>query len=854
MVDTGVDPGSTMVAQTLAIAATTNEFFGGIDFTPDLRPLITSDPASYSTTNGGSASFSISAQSVYAVTYQWLQNGTNLSGATSSTLNLAGLDTSFNNYLYQCVATNNYGAVTSAPATLIVTASPVAPAITSGTNNVPAFVGSKTTFAPVTASGTEPFTYQWYQGSTLLTDDGVKYSGSTTASLTISNLTTADSGSYYAVVANAAGYASNVVDILTVNYHLATISPGQPLSVTTFAGLSTSLTATSTGGTDPVTNQWYRGNVALTDGSEFSGTSTPTLTISPAAVGDSGTNYYIVVSNPGGAVTSQVATVSVIAPPPHSSVGYSNELYTQNFDSLPDPGGVSVNSINNPLDNGSINGVAYSLANPFDFTYPVILNSYVGGLGISKLAGWYGAADTNFAGVDGITRFGAQDGDQSTGGVIDFGPNDVNGGVVGTNRALGLLSTGTTGSTTFALKLVNTSGKTNYYLDIGFVGELWRNNTGTRTMSFGYTYDTGATNFVLTSSAISNSTLVPSLAFNFPTSLVVTPTDGTQPSNQVSLVTNNMPLASPWAPGDALWLIWSVEYYGSGGGQGYAIDNLIVDGTTNTTTAPLATTTAASKITSTSAQLNSTITPNNGPTTFWFQYGPTVSYGSSTATNFQGIVTGSGTASTTIAGLSQLTGYHYRVGASNIAGVVFGSDQTFTTLTNPVVTTSAASSVNAGSGTLNGSVNPNNNAATYWFQYGTSTSYGSFTATNNLASGSSAVAVNVGISGLQPNTTYHYRLVGSTAAATVNGSDKTLTTLAVTPPTLGNASFSGGNFQLSFTDTAGASFNVYGTNNLLAPKATWPLIGHAVENPAASGHYFFTNSVGTNSVFYYYVH
>ncbi len=208
------------------------------------------------------------------------------------------------------------------------------------------------------------------------------------------------------------------------------------------------------------------------------------------------------------------------------------------------------------------------------------------------MKGWYGAADTLYTGVDGITRFGAQDGDQSTGGVIDFGPNDVNGGIIGTNRALGLLSTSTTGSTTFALKLVNNSVNTLNYINLSFLGELWRNNTGARTMSFGYALDNTANTFVLTSESISSSTLVPGLAFSFPTAGVVTVVDGTQPSNQVSLAGNNLVLSGPWQPGAALWLIWSIDYYGSGGGQGYAIDNLSFSATTAPITVPQLTGTA----------------------------------------------------------------------------------------------------------------------------------------------------------------------------------------------------------------------------------------------------------------------
>ncbi len=581
IVDTGVSPGTNVVAQTLATAGTTNENFRGIDFTPDLRPQIDSAPVGYSTINGGSATFTVAADSVFALSYQWQQNGVNLPGQTNASLTLSALDTSFNNFTYQCVVTNQYGGVTSAPpALLIVTATAQAPAITSGSTSVSGFVGSSTTFAPVTLTGTQPFTYQWYFGTTKLMDDGIKYSGSTGASLTVSNLLTTDAGNYYLVAMNSAGTASNLVDVLTVQFHKASITAGQPVSVTTFVGLTTSLTATQGGGTPPLTNQWFKGTTALTDTGEFSGSATGTLTISPASTNDNG-SYKLVISNGGGSVTSTVATVTVLIPPTPSAVPYSNQVYVQTFDSLPDPGSNSVNSINNPQDVGSINGISYSLANPFDFSYPIITSSYVGGLGLSNtMPGWYGAADTTFPGVDGITRFGAQDGDQTTGGVIDFGPNDGP-GIIGTNRALGLLSTGTTGATTYALKLINQSGKTLNYLDPGFVGELWHNGTGHRVMSFGYTLDNTATNFVLSAQSISNSTLVPGLAFSFPTNLIVIATDGTQPANQTVIVTNNLALASSWQPGAALWLIWGIDFYGSGSGNGYAIDNLNFYATVN---------------------------------------------------------------------------------------------------------------------------------------------------------------------------------------------------------------------------------------------------------------------------------
>ena len=867
IIDVGIKPGTNLVAQTLAIASTTNEFFGGIDFTPDLRPLITMNPSGYATTNGGSAPFSLTVQSAYALSYQWLQNGTNLIGATNASLTLNSLDTTYSNFTYQCVVTNNYGTVTSTPAILIVTAAAVTPVITSGTNYISGYVNGGTAFAAVSATGTEPFSYQWYYETNVLSDglnpngSGSGYSGSLTPSLTVTNLQITDAGNYYLVVMNPAGYASNLVDVLTVNYHLATISAGQPAPVTTFVGVSTSLTATEAGATAPVTNQWFSCNlttnsiitnsVQLTDGGEYTGSATPTLSIAASITNDAG-YYYIVVSNPGGSVTSAVALVTILVPPPLSSVSYSNQLYLQTFDSLPDPGGVSVNSINNPQDPGSINGLAYSLANPFDFTYPVINTSYVGGLGLSKMNGWYGSADTLYTGVDGITRFGAQDGDQTTGGVIDFGPNDVNGGIVGTNRALGLLSTSTTGATSFALKLTNSTGNTLNYINLSFIGELWHNGTSTRTMSFGYSLDNTATNFVLTSSSISNATLVPGLNVSFPTALTVTTVDGTQSSNQVYLATNNLALSSPWQPGAALWLIWSIDFYGTGSGNGYAIDNLSVSGTTVPTTVPTATTSAASKITSTSFQMNGSINPSNGPTAYWFQYGLTTSYGSSTPTNMLGVVSGATSVSAALSGLPQLTGYHYSLVATNIAGMAIGADMLVTTLTNPVVSTLTASNITASSGTMDASVNPNGSTTTYWFKYGATTGYGSSTITNSLPSGAGATIVTNVMTNLLQGTTYHYQINASSAASTAAGSDKSFTTLAVTPPQLGSVIMSGGggSFHFGFTNATGATFSVLATNSLTIPLTNWPVVGHPIESPAGSGNYLFTNSSTTNLQFY----
>jgi len=77
---------------------------------------------------------------------------------------------------------------------------------------------------------------------------------------------------------------------------------------------------------------------------------------------------------------------------------------------------------------------------------------------------------------------------------------------------------------------------------------------------------------------------------------------------------------------------------------------------------------------------------------------------------------------------------------------------------------------------------PDGSATSWYFEWGTSTAYGSKTPLRVAGSGTSDVAVSELLTGLTPATTYHYRLVGDNAAATVFGADRVFTTSTVTPP------------------------------------------------------------------------
>jgi hypothetical protein len=245
-----------------------------------------------------------------------------------------------------------------------------------------------------------------------------------------------------------------------------------------------------------------------------------------------------------------------IATPQHSFIDYTvpGSICTQNFDSLPNPGATSVNA-NNPV---TISGVAYSLANPYDFAFPVVASGGSGGLGNSALAGWYGS------GVS-ASQFGATDGDQTTGGQISFGlPNS-------SNRALGLLATSSTKGTAFGVRFINGTPITLTRMNLQFTGEVWRQSNVPKTLQFYYFVDpTGTAPFPTSATAF-----IPVLNVSLPTVTADSggvAVDGTSPLNQTNLSVLDQTITN-WPPGAALWLVWQMTD-STGKAQGLGIDNL----------------------------------------------------------------------------------------------------------------------------------------------------------------------------------------------------------------------------------------------------------------------------------------
>ena len=204
------------------------------------------------------------------------------------------------------------------------------------------------------------------------------------------------------------------------------------------------------------------------------------------------------------------------------------------------------------------------------------------------------------------------------------------------------------------------------------------------------------------------------------------------------------------------------------------------DRTFSTTTVPTVVTAAASSIGLTSARLNGRVTANGQATTWYFDYGTTTSYGSRTAARSAGSGTGAVNVASSLTGLRRNTTYHFRLVATNASGTTVGGDRSFSTSLQPLVQTGAARDVGATTATLVGSANPRGRATTWWFEYGTTTRYGSQTARRSAGSGSAARSLTAAVTGLRPGTTYHYRLVATSDAGSSPGADVAFTTVGVT--------------------------------------------------------------------------
>ena len=169
------------------------------------------------------------------------------------------------------------------------------------------------------------------------------------------------------------------------------------------------------------------------------------------------------------------------------------------------------------------------------------------------------------------TVYNAATGSSNAGALYSFG-------VAGTNpvteRALGSIGSGTTGTVFHAARLTNNTGGTITSLDISYVGEQWRNGGNATAHTLTFQYQVAATGGIAGANTPATGwTAVPALSFTGPiTGLTAAALDGNTPANRIAI---SATLAVNVANGQEVWIRW-LDPDDSGADHGLAVDDFSV--------------------------------------------------------------------------------------------------------------------------------------------------------------------------------------------------------------------------------------------------------------------------------------
>jgi len=183
---------------------------------------------------------------------------------------------------------------TSTP-TATPNSTPVAPSITLQPGNKSVKEGASATFR-VTAVGDAPLTYQWRKNGSDIAD-------ATGSSYTTPPTVATDNNSLFSVViTNAAGSVISNDAKLIVRTAPTITAP--PVNQRVSAGQTATFSVTASG-TTPLTYQWRKNRINITNATRR------TYTTPPTTIADHGSTYSVVVTNSVGSATSNNARLSV---------------------------------------------------------------------------------------------------------------------------------------------------------------------------------------------------------------------------------------------------------------------------------------------------------------------------------------------------------------------------------------------------------------------------------------------------------------------------------------------------------------------------------------------------------------
>jgi len=255
-------------------------------------------------------------------------------------------------------ATDELGSTRGSPASagayelnpIVLETNALLPTVSLETNYYYAAIGGTVVFQASAANrdtNGNALGYQWQLNGTNLSDNGT-YSGTTTAHLTISNVTAAQAGTNYQLIVGVSTLEGIVtsapISLIVRILPKITVQPLNKRNVPYGAAVTFSVGATGA----PLSYQWFLNGVAL------NGATTSNLTINPVTFQDQG-SYTVVVTNSEGTVTSAVAVLTVVADTAKPTVNISS----------PAANARTTNSVitGTASDNAQVHGIYYRITN-----------------------------------------------------------------------------------------------------------------------------------------------------------------------------------------------------------------------------------------------------------------------------------------------------------------------------------------------------------------------------------------------------------------------------------------------------------------------------------------------------------
>jgi Immunoglobulin I-set domain/Immunoglobulin domain len=253
----------------------------------DLKPAIVQQPANQIILAGARATFTVQAVGSPPLAYAWTLNGTPIVGATASTYSIASAQPAdLGGYLV--VVTNAFGAVVSAKAQL-----ELLPTFLSVPTNQIVPAGATASFY-VTATGSQPLSYQWRL-------NGTDLSGQTRTALTIASVQSTNLGDYSVLVRNPFGSTSSPPATLTIGVVPSIVIAPENQVISAGSNATFSVVA---GGSEPLSYQW-----------QFAGTNITGATGTAYTISSAGTNhigqYTVLITNIFGRTTAS-ATLNLL--------------------------------------------------------------------------------------------------------------------------------------------------------------------------------------------------------------------------------------------------------------------------------------------------------------------------------------------------------------------------------------------------------------------------------------------------------------------------------------------------------------------------------------------------------------